>query len=44
MTPAALGESWLVKALRRSLVTELDVGRARVACMGCWREGVSMKS
>lgn len=38
------GESWLVKALRRSLVTELDVDRAQVAFMGYWREGVSMKS
>lgn len=38
------GESWLVKALRRSLVTELEVDRAQVAFMGYWREGVSMKS
>ena len=38
------GESWLVKALRRSLVTELDVDRAQVAFMGYWREGVAMKS
>lgn len=38
------GEAWLVKALRRSLVTELDVDRAQVAFMGYWREGVSMKS
>ena len=38
------GESWLVKALRRTLVTELHVDRAQVAFMGYWREGVSMKS
>jgi NADPH-dependent ferric siderophore reductase len=38
------GESWLVKALRRSLVTELNIDRAQVAFMGYWREGVSMKS
>ena len=38
------GESWLVKALRRSLVTELGVDRAQVVFMGYWREGVSMKS
>jgi NADPH-dependent ferric siderophore reductase len=38
------GESWLVKALRRSLVTELGLERAQVAFMGYWREGVSMKS
>ena len=38
------GESWLVKALRRSLVTELGVDRAQVAFMGYWREGVSMRS
>lgn len=38
------GESWLVKALRRSLVTELEVDRAQVAFMGYWREGISMKS
>lgn len=38
------GESWLVKALRRSLVTELGVDRAQVAFMGYWRQGVSMKS
>lgn len=38
------GESWLVKALRRSLVTELEVDRAQVAFMGYWREGVTMKS
>jgi NADPH-dependent ferric siderophore reductase len=38
------GESWLVKALRRSLVTELEVDRVQVAFMGYWREGVSMRS
>ena len=37
------GESWMVKALRRSLVTELGVERAQVAFMGYWREGVAMK-
>ena len=38
------GESWMVKALRRSLVTELGLERAQVAFMGYWREGVAMKS
>jgi len=38
------GESWSVKALRRALVRELDVDRARVAFMGYWREGVAMRS
>ena len=38
------GESWMVKALRRSLVTELGADRSQVAFMGYWREGVSMKS
>jgi NADPH-dependent ferric siderophore reductase len=38
------GESWLVKALRRCLVTELGVERSRVAFMGYWREGVAMRS
>jgi NADPH-dependent ferric siderophore reductase len=38
------GESWIVKALRRWLVTELDVERGQVAFMGYWRKGVSMKS
>jgi NADPH-dependent ferric siderophore reductase len=38
------GESWCVKLLRRALVTELDVDRKRVAFMGYWREGVSMRS
>jgi NADPH-dependent ferric siderophore reductase len=38
------GESWMVKALRRCLVTELGVERGQVAFMGYWREGVSMKS
>jgi NADPH-dependent ferric siderophore reductase len=37
------GESWMVKALRRSLVRELDVDRDQVAFMGYWREGVAMK-
>ena len=38
------GESWIVRTLRRCLVTELDVERGQVAFMGYWREGVSMKS
>jgi NADPH-dependent ferric siderophore reductase len=38
------GESWMVKVLRRSLVTELDAARGQVTFMGYWREGVSMKS
>ena len=38
------GESWMVKALRRSLVTELGADRSQVAFMGYWREGVAMKS
>jgi NADPH-dependent ferric siderophore reductase len=38
------GESWLVKALRRSLVTELEVDRRQVAFVGYWRQGVPMKS
>jgi NADPH-dependent ferric siderophore reductase len=38
------GESWIVRALRRCLVTELGVERGQVAFMGYWREGVSMKS
>lgn len=38
------GESWMVKALRRSLVSELGADRTQVAFMGYWREGVSMKS
>jgi NADPH-dependent ferric siderophore reductase len=38
------GESWMVQALRRSLVTELGLERAQVAFMGYWREGVAMKS
>jgi NADPH-dependent ferric siderophore reductase len=38
------GESWMVKALRRSLVSELGLQRAQVAFMGYWREGVSMRS
>jgi NADPH-dependent ferric siderophore reductase len=38
------GESWLDKALRRALVTELGVERSRVAFMGYWRQGVAMRS
>jgi len=38
------GESWLVKALRRALVSELGVERSQVAFMGYWREGVAMRS
>jgi NADPH-dependent ferric siderophore reductase len=38
------GESWLVKTLRRALVSELGVARAQVAFMGYWREGVAMRS
>lgn len=38
------GESWLVKALRRALVSELEVERSRVAFMGYWRQGVAMRS
>lgn len=38
------GETWLVKALRRTLVTELGVDRGQVAFMGYWREGVAMRS
>lgn len=38
------GESWIVKTLRRCLVTELGIERGQVAFMGYWREGVSMKS
>ncbi len=38
------GESWMVKALRRSLVTELGLERAQVAFMGYWREGVAMRA
>jgi NADPH-dependent ferric siderophore reductase len=37
------GESWMVKALRRSLVTDLGLDRAQVAFMGYWREGVAMR-
>jgi NADPH-dependent ferric siderophore reductase len=37
------GESWMVKALRRSLVTDLGLERSQVAFMGYWREGVAMK-
>lgn len=38
------GESTSVKALRRSLVTELDVDRRQVAFMGYWKKGVAMRS
>ena len=38
------GESWMVKALRRSLVTELGLDRDQVAFMGYWREGVAMRA
>jgi len=38
------GESWAVKALRRSFVTDLGLERGRVAFMGYWREGVAMRS
>jgi NADPH-dependent ferric siderophore reductase len=38
------GESWMVRCLRRSLVTELGMDRSQVAFMGYWREGVAMKS
>ena len=37
------GESWMVRALRRTLVTDLGLDRAQVAFMGYWREGVAMK-
>jgi NADPH-dependent ferric siderophore reductase len=37
------GESWMVKTMRRSLVTELGLERTQVAFMGYWREGVAMK-
>ena len=36
-------ESWMVKALRRSLVSELGLDRSKVAFVGYWREGVAMK-
>jgi NADPH-dependent ferric siderophore reductase len=38
------GESGMVTALRRALVVELGVPRARVAFMGYWRRGVVMRS
>lgn len=38
------GESWMVKTLRRSLVTELHVDRTQVAFMGYWRQGVAMRT
>lgn len=37
------GESWMVRSLRRALVTELGLDRSQVAFMGYWREGVAMK-
>ncbi|MBO9522040.1 MAG: siderophore-interacting protein [Nocardioidaceae bacterium] len=38
------GESRMVTTLRRALVDELAVERARVAFMGYWRQGVAMRS
>lgn len=38
------GESRMVTTLRRALVSELGVDRARVAFMGYWRRGVAMRS
>lgn len=35
------GESAMIKALRRCLVTETGIDRSRVAFMGYWREGKS---
>lgn len=37
------GESGMVTALRRHLVTELGLPRRTVAFMGYWREGVAMR-
>ena len=37
------GESRVVTGLRRHLVTDLGVERARVAFMGYWRHGVAMR-
>jgi NADPH-dependent ferric siderophore reductase len=34
----------MVTTLRRALVHELAVERARVAFMGYWRQGVAMRS
>lgn len=38
------GESAMVTSLRRALVGELGMPRARVAFMGYWRRGVAMRS
>ncbi|MFC8504202.1 siderophore-interacting protein [Pedococcus sp. NPDC057267] len=38
------GEAWCVRILRRTLVSDLDVERSRVAFMGYWREGVAMRT
>ncbi|MBI2245878.1 MAG: siderophore-interacting protein [Nocardioides sp.] len=38
------GESGLVTALRRALVTDLGLDRRQVAFMGYWRRGVAMRS
>lgn len=38
------GESGMVTALRRALVTELGLDRRQVAFMGYWRRGVAMRS
>lgn len=38
------GESRVVTALRRALVTDLEVDRRQVAFMGYWRDGVAMRS
>ena len=38
------GESGMVTALRRVLVTDLGVDRRQVAFMGYWRRGVAMRS
>ncbi len=38
------GESAMVTALRRALVTDLGVDRRQVAFMGYWRRGVAMRS
>lgn len=34
----------MVRALRRSLVSELGVDQSQVAFMGYWRKGVAMRS
>jgi NADPH-dependent ferric siderophore reductase len=38
------GESGVVKALRRHLVSEIGLDRAQVAFMGYWRLGVAMRA